>query len=76
MMNKQIIRGFLLPIAALTLFATCIGCEDDPILQPNDGNSQGGSYGRIDIALPDDSSASKTVSRTVKADHNNNPAMF
>lgn len=74
---RNITRGALL-LLALATSAGIAACEDDPILQPNTGNENGGSYGRIDMIGPDNS-ASKPVERTgndISADHSKNPSIF
>lgn len=69
------IGRYALFVAIFTSVTLLAACEDDPILQPNDGNDQGGSYGRIDIDQPDNS-ASKRAPGSVQADHEQNPALF
>ena len=69
------IGRYVLFVAMLASVTVLAACEDDPILQPNDGKETGGSYGRIDIDRPDNS-ASKRAPGSVKADQEQNPALF
>ena len=65
----------LLSIAALVGMIVLTGCEDDPILTPENGNSKsGGSYGRIDQIGTDP--AGKLVHSKRRADAATNPALF
>ena len=47
-MEKSFLRFFRLIILSisLTVFA---GCEDDPILDPQDDTEEGGSYGKLSL---------------------------
>lgn len=69
--------GILLGIVILSGAMMLTGCEDDPILTPDNGNDKsGGSYGRIDQIGTDDAPAGKLVHTKRRATAANNPALF
>lgn len=49
------------PLVAIMLFA---GCEDDPILGPNDGDTNGGSYGNLRLKPQETTVGTTSVSKT------------
>ena len=67
----------LLSIVAFVGLIAVTGCEDDPILTPENGNGKsGGSYGRIDQIGTESAPAGKLVHSKRRADAATNPALF
>lgn len=50
--------------APLVAFLLLAGCEDDPILGPNDGDSNGGSYGNLRLRPQETSVDKSSVDKT------------
>ena len=63
-MEKSFLRlsRLILISIALTIF---FGCEDDPILDPQDDTEEGGSYGKLSLPTSD-----------AHKDNSNNPKIY
>ena len=76
---KDFRRYFTLLLAVVAVIGAIAltGCEDDPILTPENGDgTSGGSYGRIDQIGTETDPAGKLVHTKRRADAATNPALF
>ncbi|MCE2503888.1 MAG: hypothetical protein J4G05_07495 [Chlorobi bacterium] len=70
---QTVVTGTILLLTGLFLPA----CEDDPILEPNQGSSgSGGSYDRIDLTPRDSNRVDKPVAHPLMSDPKTNPELF
>lgn len=77
MFGRNITKSIALLVSLILTGSVLAACEDDPILQPNQGtSSSGGSYGRIDIAPRDSARADKPVAPSIRSTPETNPELF